>query len=83
MNINLSSSAVSLFNSAQQKTNTAGKEIAQLPVQKNEVGSSEFNAKDIIKPVISLKSAEFETSAAAKLVEADNKAIGSLIDLRA
>ncbi len=83
MNISLSTSAVNLINTAQHRSANAGKEIAELPIQKNEVGSSEFNSKDVIKPLLSLKAAELETSAAAKLINADNKTLGSLIDLKA
>lgn len=81
MNITLSSSAVNLINAAQHKSADAAKDIAALPLQKHEVGSTEFNAGDIIKPVLSLKKSELETSAAVKLLEADKTLMGSLLDI--
>lgn len=83
MTISSTSNAVNLINTAQHKSADATQVIAELPIQKNEVGSSEFNAKDIIKPVLSLKEAELETSAAVKLLEADKKTVGSLLDIKA
>lgn len=73
MSITPTTSAVNLINTAQQKSADAAQVIAKLPIQNNEVGSSEFKSGDIIKPVLSLKEAEFETSAAVKLLEADKK----------
>jgi hypothetical protein len=81
MNITPTSSAVNLINTAQHKSADAAQAIARLPIQKDEVGSSEFKSSDIIKPVLSLKEAELETSAAVKLLKADKEAIGSLLDI--
>ncbi|MFU8789598.1 MAG: hypothetical protein ACNA7G_11255 [Methylobacter sp.] len=83
MNISPTTSAVNLINTAQNKSADAAQVIAKLPMQDNEVGSSEFNSKDIIKPVLSLKEAELETSAAVKLLQADREAVGSLLDIKA
>ena len=83
MNISLTSSAVNLITAAQHKSADAAKDIAALPVQKNEVGSAEYNAVDIIKPVLSLKKAELETSAAVHLLDADQAQLGSLLDILA
>ena len=83
MNITPTSSAVSLINTAQNKSADAAQMIAKLPIQANEVGSSEFNANDIIKPILSLKEAELETSAAVKLLQADKETVGSLLDVTA
>jgi len=83
MSITPTTSAVNLINTAQQKSADAAQVIAKLPIQNNEVGSSEFKSDDIIKPVLSLKEAEFETSAAVKLLETDKKTIGSLLDISA
>jgi len=80
MEIPPNNSAVQLFTSAQQKASVATSTIAQLPVQPNEVGSSNFNPQDITKPILSLKEAEFETSAAAKLLNVEKKTTGSLLD---
>jgi hypothetical protein len=81
MNITPTSSAVNLINTAQHKSADAAQAIARLPIQKDEVGSSEFKSSDIIKPVLSLKEAELETSAAVKLLKADKETIGSLLDI--
>lgn len=83
MNISPTTSAVNLINTAQHKSAEAAQEIAKLPIQNNEVGSSAFNSGDIIKPILSLKEAELETSAAVKLLDADKKMIGSLLDNKA
>lgn len=81
MNISPTSSAVNLINTAQHKSADAAQVIAKLPMQNDEVGSTEYNSSDIIKPVLSLKESELETSAAVKLLEADKKTIGSLLDV--
>lgn len=83
MNITSTSSAVNLINTAQHKSAAAAQVLAQLPLQKHEVGSTEFKAQDIIKPVLSLKEAELETSAAVKLLEIDKKTTGYLLDIKA
>lgn len=82
MNITPTTSAVNLINTAQHKSADAAQVIAKLPMQNDEVGSSEFSSSDIIKPVLSLKEAELETSAAVKLLEADKETIGSLLDIK-
>ncbi|MEY3881052.1 MAG: hypothetical protein RIQ94_1848 [Pseudomonadota bacterium] len=83
MNITPTSSAVNLINTAQHKSADAAQVLAELPLQKDEVGSLKLNANDIIKPVISLKEAELDSSAAVKLLEADKKTVGSLLDIKA
>ncbi|MCK5829507.1 MAG: hypothetical protein KAH20_04325 [Methylococcales bacterium] len=77
---NTISSATSLITNTQYKAATANHTIATLPVAKNEVGSAEFNSSDLIKPILSLKEAEIETSAAVKIIETDQKTRGSLFD---
>jgi len=83
MNISPSSSATLLINNAQRKSSDAAHTIATLPIQKDEIGSSEFNSSDVIKPILSLKEAELETSVAAKLIAADKKMLGSILDIHA
>ncbi|MCF6203638.1 MAG: hypothetical protein L3J59_08210 [Methylococcaceae bacterium] len=80
---NTTSNAANLITNAQYKASTAAQEIAKLPVAKNEVGSIEFNSSNLIKPVLSLKEAEFETSAAAKLLETEKVVQSSLFDAMA
>lgn len=83
LSINTSASASNLVTSAQHKSADAAQVIAKLPVQKDEVGSTEFRSSDLTKPIISLKEAELETSAAVKILQADKEAIGSLLDIKA
>ncbi|MCQ8106428.1 hypothetical protein NP590_20185 [Methylomonas sp. SURF-2] len=83
MNINPLSSATNLISNAQQKADNAAQTIARLPVQSQEVGGSEpIQAADLFKPVLSLKEAELETSAAAKIIQAHDKMLGSLLDVK-
>ncbi len=77
------SSTANLITNAQYKASTATQTIAKLPMKKNEVGSTEFNSSNLIKPILSLKEAEFETSAAAKLLETDKVVRSSLFDAMA
>ena len=77
-----SSSAVNLINTAQHRSADAAQVIAKLPVQAEEVGSVEFNSTDLAKPILSLKESELENSAAVKLLQADKKTIGSLLDIK-
>ncbi|PPD31575.1 MAG: hypothetical protein CTY19_13810 [Methylomonas sp.] len=84
MNINAFSSATNLITTAQNKASEAAQTIARLPVQNQEVGGSEpMNSADLFKPVLSLKEAELETSAAAKIIKAQDRMLGSLIDIKA
>jgi hypothetical protein len=84
MNMNPLSSATNLINSAQRNAENAAQTIARLPVQDQEVGSTEtFQATDLFKPVLSLKEAELETSAATKVIQAQDEMIGSLLDITA
>lgn len=77
---NPSTSAVNLFSDAQHKAAAASHTIATLPVAKDEVGSSEFRSDDLIKPILSLKEAEIETSAAVKLLNTEQEMLGSLFN---
>jgi len=83
MNIpSISSSAVNLLNSSQQKATEAAQTIAQASVKSDEVGGSkEFSSDELFKPVTSLKEAEIETQAAVKLLQADQDTKESQIDL--
>ncbi len=80
---NLNSSAVNLITSAQHKAAGAAHSIARFPISKDEVGSSEFGSNSLVEPVLSLKNAELETSAAVKILEVDQETIGSLFDATA
>ena len=83
MNMNPLSSATNLITAAQQKAGDAAQTIARLPVQNQDVGNTEtFKSTDLFKPVLSLKEAELETSAATKVIKAQNEMIGSLLDIK-
>lgn len=77
------SSGINLINTAQQRSENAGRDIAALSTQKTDVGGIEYHPGNLIKPVLDLKRAELETSAAAKIIEADQKMIGSILDIKA
>jgi len=74
------SSALNLMNSAQHKAADATQAIARFPIANDEVGSAEYSSSDLVKPILSLKEAEIESSAAVKLLETDKDMIGSLFD---
>jgi len=80
---NALNSATSLISHAQQKANTAAQTIANLPVQAQEVGGSkDIGSADLFKPVLSLKEAELEVSAGAKIIKAHEKMLGSILDVK-
>ncbi|MCK4843156.1 MAG: hypothetical protein KAT04_14940 [Methylococcales bacterium] len=79
MNISPSTSALNLISSAQQKTSEAAHEIASYQVADDEVGSSDFNSTDLVKPLLSLKESELETSVAVKVLQAENERIDFFI----
>ena len=76
----LNTSATNLITSAQHKAADAAHTIARLPITQDEVGSSEFDSSNLVKPVLSLKEAEHETSAAVKILQAEQETVGSLFD---
>lgn len=82
MNISPSSSALNLFNSSQQKVAEAAQNIASFSVDKGEVGGTiGVSANELFKPVVQLKDAELETSAAVKILQADKKMQESILDV--
>ncbi len=83
MTINPTQSALNLIGNAQFKAGQAAQQIATLPVKGDEVGSPDFNSQDLIKPVLSLKEAELEMSAAVKVIQTDNENLGRLLDVTA
>jgi len=77
------SNGLNLINHAQQRSEIAAKEIAGLSIQKTDVGATEYKSDSLIKPVLELKKAELETASAAKIIETEQKKIGSLLDINA
>ncbi len=73
-------SALNLINNAQFKASEAAHTIATLPVSDDEVGSSNFSSKDLLTPIISLKEAELEASAAVQILQTEQETVGSLFD---
>jgi len=74
-------SAAQQINSAHHKAHNAADTIAKTVMSTDETGSKNINNTDIIKPITSLKEAELETSAAVKVLKAENDTIGSLLDV--
>ncbi|MDO8940117.1 MAG: hypothetical protein Q7U98_13260 [Methylicorpusculum sp.] len=83
MNISPTTHALNLINTAQHKASEATQTIASMPMKANEVGSTNYQSTDLIKPIISLKEAELETAAATKIITHDKKMLGSLLDIKA
>ena len=83
MNINATSSAQNLINSAHHKVADAAHKIATLPIKTDEVGSPDYKSDELIKPILSLHEAELENSAAVKILKTQNEMIGSLLDISA
>lgn len=82
MNINPSSSALNMINSSQQKANEAAHNIASFSVDTAEVGGSKrVAANELFKPIVQLKEAEFETSAAVKILQSDKKMQENILDV--
>ena len=77
---NASSSALNLINSAQLKAADAAHTIATLPVANDEAGTTDFSSNELLPPILSLKEAELETSAAVKILEVDKENTGALFD---
>jgi hypothetical protein len=77
------SNGLNLINHAQQRSENAAKEIAGLYIQKTDTGATEYKSDSLIKPVLDLKRAELETASAAKIIETEQKMIGSILDIKA
>ncbi|NOT12777.1 MAG: hypothetical protein HOP23_13260 [Methylococcaceae bacterium] len=75
------SSGVNLLYTAQQRSDNAAREIVGQFLKKTDMSSTNYKSEDLIKPVLDLKRAELETSAATKIIEADKNTIGSLLDI--
>lgn len=83
MNISLTGSTVNTITASHNKAASAADDIATFTVRSDEVGGSDFNNTDLIKPVLSLHEAEFQNSAGVKLLEAEKTMLGSLLDTKA
>ena len=84
MNINsVANSAFDMIAASQHKAASAANQIATFAVQNQEVGSSNYNSTDLITPVLSLKEAELTHSAGVKLLDTQQKMLGSIIDIKA
>jgi hypothetical protein len=77
------SSGVNLINTAQQRSENAARDIAGQFIKRTDVSGTDYNSESLIKPVLDLKRSELEASAAAKIIEADKKTIGSILDIKA
>lgn len=88
--------ATNMISNAQYKADTAAQNIAQMPLQNQEVGGVEqrssgnlFNAVLSPKPtqveneLVNLKQAEIQAGAGAKVLETYEKTIGRFLDTEA
>ncbi|MGR9051520.1 MAG: hypothetical protein ACU84J_02625 [Gammaproteobacteria bacterium] len=81
MNITPTSSGLSLIHKAENKAAEAAGKIAAASVGPDSAaGSDDF--RDLERPILRLKEAEFETSAGAKLIKSGQAMIGSLLDIK-
>ncbi len=84
MNVNsAASSALNLINSSQHRAENVAQEIASASIKNDEVGGSEVKADDLFKPIISLKEAELEAKAGAKILQTERESIGAILDIKA
>ena len=79
MNINGFNSGVQGVQRATELAADASQRIARAGVAE----SPEAQAEDLVKPVIDLKRAEAQAAASARVIETENKTLGSLLDIRA
>jgi hypothetical protein len=79
----LSSSGLDLLLSSQAISSSAAREIANSTLPKTETGQTSYQQDALIKPVLDLKKAEPQTSAAAKILDTEQKTLGALLDVRA
>ena len=83
MTINATNSAINSINHSLHKVEKAADELASLSVQTSKDGGNENIVDDILRPIMDLKEAELETSAAARIIRAENEMLGSIIDIEA
>ncbi len=60
---------------ATQRADEAAFKIAQAGTTKPE--------QDVVEPLVELKQSELQASASAKVIETENRVLGSLLDIRA
>ncbi|HEX4910433.1 MAG: flagellar biosynthesis protein FlgE [Pseudomonadota bacterium] len=68
-------SGIEGFQRATQRAAEASQQIAQAGTTQPE--------QDLVKPVVELKQAEQQAAASAKVIETENRVLGSLLDIRA
>lgn len=73
-------SGIEGFQRATQRAAEASQQIAQAGTTATENGLPE---QDLVKPVVELKQAEQQAAASAKVIETENRVLGSLLDIRA
>lgn len=73
-------SGIEGFQRATQRAAEASQQIAQAGLTETESTQPE---QDLVKPVVELKQAEQQAAASAKVIETENRVLGSLLDIRA
>ncbi len=76
MQIDGLSAALGGFQNAVYRAGEAAQQIASS-------SSQETGTQDLIKPLVELKVAERDAQANAKVIETENKVLGSIIDIKA
>ncbi len=76
MQINGLSAALGGFQNAVNRAGEAAQEIASASTQKQ-------GTQDLVEPLVELKVAERDAQANAKVIETENKILGSIIDIKA
>ena len=74
MEINSLASGVSVLQNAEQRVQQSASQIASAT-------TSQGSTTDLVKPIIELKVAEQQAQAGAKIIEAEGKTVGTILDL--
>ncbi|MFT5521895.1 MAG: hypothetical protein ACI9IA_002501 [Enterobacterales bacterium] len=74
MEINSLASGISVLQNAQQKAQQSASQIATAT-------TSQGTTSDLVKPLVELKVAEQQAQAGVKIIEAEGKAVGTILDL--
>ena len=79
--MNTINSALNTINHSLYKVEKAADELASLSAQSSNNGDDGEIVDGILRPIMDLKEAELETSAAARIIRAENEMLGSIIDI--
>ncbi|MCX7087074.1 MAG: hypothetical protein NTV00_03360 [Methylococcales bacterium] len=77
MNISLNNSAIKAISSANFKASSAAQSIAS-----SSVANNPSDNRDISTSVVNLKEAEIQNAAGVKLLQTEQKMLGSILDIK-